>query len=197
MKIKEPQITPGLDPIKWQTFHKDYPITLIIILLNIFIFGAFHLSFIGPQIQVPHMLNSMAWTSHFFHADFLHLASNMLTALIMGFILERSLGHWLYLIITLFIWNILVFLLYFFIDSMVYGFSGIGLGLLAFATLYTRKRSSVFQILWPLLIINLFIGFIFPKISILGHFFGALSGALVYLFLFFNNEPKNKLPNYI
>jgi len=177
-----------LEPIDFKTFHKDYPVTFGIILVNVFVFIAFHLNYINPQVQLPQVLNTSAWTAHFFHAHFIHLASNMLTTIIMGFILERQIGHIKYAFIVLCTWNILVLLLYYFLQYPVYGFSGIALGLLAFATFYTRKRSTVYEILWPLLLINIFIGVFFPNISIIGHFLGAVSGGVVYIVLYFKKD---------
>ena len=173
-----------MDQINWPTFHRDFPITLGMLLVSGVFFLGYHTGFIGPQLAFPGVMNLQSWTAHFFHSSFWHLGSNTLMCVFGGLLLERRIGSDRYMFCVLCIWNLLVLSLFLFGQNPVYGFSGIAMGLMAFATLYHQNNPALYQLLLPLLLINLAFGLV-PGVSWWGHAFGLLAGVITYmLFLF-------------
>ncbi len=166
-------------PIDWSRFHKDFPVTFVILVIIFGLFGAYHLGLIQPQLAFPGVIDYTTWSAHFFHSKIWHIVSNLIILIFMGILLERHLGPKLYALTIFLIWNILVFLMFWISTDPVYGFSGIGLGLLAYGTIYLRHDPHGYQLLLPLLIVNIAFG-LFPGVSFWGHLLGAVAGFLTY-----------------
>jgi len=164
--------------INWRSFHKNYPVTFVLLLTNIILFflGAFGL--IRPLVSLPDVFNVGTFGAHFFHFDLWHAGSNMLILLLVGKILEPHLRKKL-ILITIFIWIITMIILWYCNNVPVVGFSGIGMGLLTFAMFLCRKNPYWYSLLWPMVVINILFG-IAPGISWWGHFGGAIAGMITF-----------------
>lgn len=168
-----------LAPINWSRFHKDLPVTFVITVVNISLWGLFNLGLLDPFISFGGQLNLSAWIAHFSHVSLLHLVSNLLIVILMGMMLERYVGWWRYLLMVLLVWNLSVLGLWFFNPGAVLGFSGIGMGLMVLAYFYWQDVAQMAQMIGVLVILNLIFGFM-PGVSWQGHAIGAISGLAVY-----------------
>lgn len=168
-----------LAPINWSRFHKDLPVTFVITVVNIGLWGVFNLGLLEPFISYGGQLNLSAWLAHFSHVSLLHLVSNLLIVILMGMMLERYVGWWRYLLMVLLVWNLSVLGLCFFNPGAVLGFSGIGMGLMVLAYFYWQDVAQMAQMIGVLVMLNLAFGFM-PGVSWQGHAIGAISGLAVY-----------------
>ena len=164
--------------IDWARFHRDFPVTLFLGILNISLFLLAKLSIIDPLVSVPGVLNIGTFGAHFFHFGLIHLGSNLLILLLVGRVLEPRFG-WRLLPITIFIWLLTIGILWVFNNVPVLGFSGITMGLLTFAMLEYKDDPYWYQLLWPMVIINILFG-LTPGVSWWGHLGGAVAGLGIY-----------------
>jgi len=164
--------------IDWHSFHKDYPVTFSLIVINILLFVLGSFGIITPLVSFPGILDLGTFGAHFFHFDLWHIGSNMLILLLVGRILEPNLGKAL-LPLTLSIWWLTMILLWFTNNVPVIGFSGIAMGLLTFAMLLCRKIPYWYSLLWPMVVINILFG-LAPGISWWGHLGGAIAGVISF-----------------
>lgn len=165
--------------VDWLNFYKDYPVTFLCLVANVGVFIGIKLGVVPIMVFEPSALTYHDLGSHFTHLDLMHLISNLIMLLFMGLFLERTVSSVNYLWIIGFCWLSVTSLLLVFDSGSSLGFSGIGLALIAFGFMYFRNISTVNQFLWPLLFINLFVGFL-PGISFWGHFLGAVCGVAAY-----------------
>ena len=164
--------------IDWRHFHQDFPVTFGLLLINIVLFFLGSINLIAPLVSIPGVLNLGTFGAHFFHFDLWHIGSNALILLLVGKILEPVL-HKKLILVTLCIWIITMIILWYCNNVPVIGFSGIGMGLMAFAMMICRKNPYWYSLLWPMVVINILFG-IAPGISWWGHFGGAIAGLATY-----------------
>ena len=119
-------------------------------------------------------------TSAFLHLSLLHIASNMLSLVIVGPILERALGRWRFL--TVYLLSALggSAAIYAFSNEFGYtaGASGAIFGLFGACLILIRKLGLNPQWLVGTIVLNFVITFSVPDISKLGHIGGFLTGVL-------------------
>ena len=166
--------------INWASFHKDFPITLALGIINVSLFLLAKINLIDPLVSIPGVLNIGTFGAHFFHFDLWHIGSNLLILLLVGRILEPRL-RFNFLPITLLIWLLTIGILWVVNNVPVLGFSGIAMGLLTFAMLDCKNDPYWYQMLWPMVLINILFG-LTPGVSWWGHLGGAIAGFLVYHF---------------
>lgn len=157
-----------------------FPITSAIILVNLVIFGINHMRILGaPFISRPRVFDSHLFLSNFSHLDYFHIFMNMYLLWMIGPYIESRLPAWQYVLVIFAIWILLSLMGYFINPNPSLGFSGIGLGIMAFVALFFWGQGSFSQELIKWIGINIAIGFL-PQISLAGHALGAVSGAVVF-----------------
>ena len=164
--------------IDWHSFHKDFPVTLGIILINVSLFVLGKLGLIPSLVSIPEVLNLGTFGAHFFHFDLWHIGSNLLILLLVGKILEPLL-RWKLILLTISIWILTILILWYCNNVPVIGFSGIGMGLLTFAMCVCRRNPYWYSLLWPMVVINILFG-LMPGISWWGHLGGAIAGLITF-----------------
>lgn len=164
--------------IDWHNFHRDFPVTLGLGIINTSLFLLAKIGVIDPLVSLPGVLNMGTFGAHFFHFDLLHLGSNLLILLLVGRVLEPHFKLQLFPI-TLLIWLLTIGILWVFNTVPVLGFSGITMGLLTFAMLKYKNDPYWYSLLWPMVLINILFG-LTPGVSWWGHLGGATAGLLVY-----------------
>ncbi len=167
---------------------------LIIINLFVFLFPMFYgnteqvynlFSSYGPFVKMGEYYRLL--TAAFLHANIAHLIFNMYALWIIGMQLESFIGRWRYLVVYLFsamtgsLLSVIVTP-----DAVSVGASGAIFGLLG-ALLYFGYHYRVYlgtviksQII-PLIVINLFLGFMVPGIDNAAHIGGLIGGALIMI----------------
>lgn len=161
-------------------YFNQFPITSGLILINVLIFGLNHLGFWPYTMSYPQTFNSGTFLGHLSHLSLIHILFNMAILYRIGPILETHLKPSGLLQLFLSLWFSLVGLLWFFQKTALLGFSGILMGFLVFLMLLLRKTHQEFsQSLMVLIGLNILIGFL-PDISFVGHFGGAIMGAIIF-----------------
>ncbi|MGV8142353.1 MAG: rhomboid family intramembrane serine protease [Candidatus Pacearchaeota archaeon] len=180
-------------PPQKTSFISYWSITSIIIAVNVVLFFLFSITLrIFPQsfdfiaIQTTNIISGdnlwTIFTSVFMHAGFFHLFVNMFSLFFLGSLTEKIIGRkrffWFYIIAGVFGSLFFVFLsfsgqfiprgdnLFGSVDDYAVGASGAIFGLLGLLAILL-PRKEIYLILGPLLVIILqfFIGYIFPGIS--------------------------------
>jgi rhomboid protease GluP len=160
---------------KLKFYWNRYPITMILTVVNLIIYLLNHSGLIYPVIVYPGMINLYTFFGHFSHISLMHIGFNLLILWQIGPLIESRLSRikFLFLIATLWLGLVGGGLLWLKTPSL--GFSGIGLGLLAFTGLLYRSEKKFSQSLLKWVAFNVLIGLL-PQISFLMHFLGALLG---------------------
>lgn len=131
----------------------------------------------------------------FLHGGFWHFLSNVIFFLFIGRMIEHAHGKewtwWLWAWTTIFVW----IFLYQFSENPTIGGSGFAMSLLAVYAydFYQHKKTEDFKWAVLLIIINLVIGF-GATVSFMGHFAGALAGALYAWYR--HNHPNMKFTRF-
>jgi membrane associated rhomboid family serine protease/Flp pilus assembly protein TadD len=127
-------------------------------------------------------------TAIFLHGGFIHLATNMLSLLMLGSVVERIYGSGRFFILYLFSGICGSIASYKFSPAVGVGASGAVMGLAGVIMVFTiryrhaispRFRDEVRRVLAPLVFLQLAIGFAWPAIDSMAHLGGFLSGCLL------------------
>ncbi len=178
-----------------EVFEMKKPyITYILIALNIFIylfftfFGKYDdvindFALYGPFVRLGEYYRLLSCV--FLHANIIHLALNCYALYILGPQLESYMGRWKYLLIYLFS-GVIGSLLSITMNSSVVSIGASGAifgvmgGLLYFGYHYRLYLGNVLKSqLVPLIIVNLFYGFLVPGIDNFAHIGGLIGGVLM------------------
>jgi membrane associated rhomboid family serine protease len=165
-------------PPRFSTYWQYFPLTTGIILANALIFIY---NWIGPQpiIAFPETINSALYLAHLSHISIPHFIFNMLAFAFIAPLIEQRVSPFAFMAFFLSIWSLTISLSYPFMTSPVLGFSGILMGFLAVAVGFFYDLPELRKTLLGWLGVNIFIGLL-PGISFLGHFMGALAGAITF-----------------
>lgn len=168
---------------------KTIIITYVLIVLNILLYLLEVLGIINPLDFATSGIairNNRFWvliTSAFMHADIIHLACNMYSLYIIGTQVETVLGKVKYLIVYFISAIVCALLSGLLTNGASIGASGAIFGLLG-ALLYFGYHYRLYlgnvmtsQIL-PVILLNLFIGFVIPGVDNFGHIGGLVGGIL-------------------
>jgi membrane associated rhomboid family serine protease len=135
-------------------------------------------------------------TADFLHYGILHLGLNMYALWLLGRECERLLGRWRFAVLYLLagVGGAVA----------VYCFSGLGVaaagasssifGLMGALFFFFRRQNADVRGLAGLLVLNLFITFVVPQISVLGHLGGLVTGAIVGAVLAYAPRGPARLP---
>lgn len=168
---------------------KTIIITYVLIVLNILLYLLEVSGIINPldfATSGSAIRNNRFWvliTSAFMHADIIHLACNMYSLYIIGTQVETVLGKLKYLIVYFISAIVCALLSGLLTNGASIGASGAIFGLLG-ALLYFGYHYRLYlgnvmtsQIL-PVILLNLFIGFVIPGVDNFGHIGGLVGGIL-------------------
>jgi len=194
----------------FKLFIKLYPITTIILAVDLFIYllflitGTWHVApdfalrmFVFSAGSNDAILNQGAWwqlvTPIFLHIHFSHILFNAFSLFIFGPALEVMLGKWRYataFLATGIIANIAALFLEP-VGFSHYGASGALFGLLGiYIFLVIFKRESISRqdqtVVFVIVLISLISSFIGADIDVMGHLIGFLSGLILAPLFFFN-----------
>ncbi len=162
-------------------YIQSFPITVTIIIINVVVFIGIHLKLISftSAVSLPQTYHIGTFLSHFSHVEWWHILMNMAIFYNISPLIESRLSQITYALIIFSIWIILAFLIIPFIQTPSLGFSGILLGLLAFATgLYWHVKQISHQLMsW--IGLNILIGLL-PMVSFIGHVGGVVAGGIVW-----------------
>ncbi len=177
---------------------KEFPITYSLIILNVFIFlvttispelteemfqlGGLNGFYVVLKGEIYRLFSSM-----FLHNDIMHISMNMLSIYMVGRVVERLFSTWIYLGIY-FISGLFGSFAYIYLNPLDWavGASGALFGifgaLAGFAFVQRKQMGREFigfmQNFGVVLLINFFIGLIFPNIAISAHVGGLLAGVI-------------------
>ncbi len=180
-------------------------LTLTLIMINSLLFLVVNL-LLGGDLLLSLTQNNNAilvegeiwrlFTANWFHADILHLLSNMVGLLIFGLMLENAVLKWQYLLIYLcsgLIGNIAsLFLAPPYVDSL--GASGCIFGVLAASFIINRRFDPAAFGLGILFSIFFVILSIAPNVDTWAHVFGALGG-IILGYVFSPKSPEERFKN--
>lgn len=164
-------------------FCRNYPLTSFIIAVDLLIFGLNWLWLEVPLVVMPGEFSLASLLGNFSHTSFFHIAFNMVIFSRFAPLLEKKLSATEFMFVFLGIVMFLVAGEMKFLTSPVIGFSGVGLGTLAFAGLLFRQNTVFAKSLFTLVIVNVLFGFM-PGISFVGHALGAAAGIIVFALFF-------------
>lgn len=177
-------------------FLRKYPITSVILLLNIVYFALIRLvtsasenetifrwgAFYKPAIEDGEYYRFL--TSIFMHFEISHLLFNLFSIFLFAAVLEKLIGRFKFMLLYL-ISGIAGNLLTYAFDSpaLSLGASGAIFGVFG-AFLYLSRKSNVLdtnsrRTIISLVVVNLVLTFILPDISITGHLGGFVAGLLL------------------
>jgi membrane associated rhomboid family serine protease len=182
-------------------------VTPLLILINIVVFGVTvyqaqdlgqnqHSELFIDWYLGPGMVAYGEWwrlfTAGFLHYGPVHIALNMLGLYVLGRELEPELGRLRFIavyLVSLLGGSVAVFL-FGEMNPATAGASGAVFGLMGgFAVLLIRKRMSAGPAI-GLIAVNVYLSFVFPGISILGHIGGLVTGAIATAALLYAPRPR-------
>ncbi|WP_339159271.1 rhomboid family intramembrane serine protease [Paenibacillus sp. FSL W8-0186] len=182
----------------WRTYLKSYPVTCLILAINIVMFV---LTAVGPEeaiLEYGAMINREPYTSEwwrfvasiFLHFNFGHLFSNSFGILIFTPPMERLLGSWRYVLLYLgsgIVGNLITMGIYQH-SSMVhisagasgaiYGIYGAFLYVALFQRQFMDEASR--KTLYSLLIVGIVFSFLVPQVNWIAHLGGFIGGFFIY-----------------
>jgi rhomboid protease GluP len=165
--------------IKKITFYANrYPVTTSVTVLNLLIFIGNNSGAFLPVIAYPGALDLYSFFAHFSHLDLIHIGFNLLILWKIGPLVEQRLGAPKFTILILLLWSGLVTGGFFLLQHPSLGFSGIGLGLLAYTGILYRHDRVFSQTILKWVAFNVLIGLL-PQISFLMHFLGSALGLVL------------------
>ncbi len=176
---------------KYKNGNTSFTLATIFILICVHIFSIaidYHDSLINAFCISPYMFKDKEYyrifTAMFFHLNFYHLISNVLSLYIFGSRLEKYLGKVNY-VATYTFGIILSGLFSFFINKDAYsiGASGAIFALEGFLLYYSFKYKKIFAgldffVFIQFAVINILFGFLYPNIDNAGHIGGFLAGII-------------------
>lgn len=162
-------------------YFREFPLTCIIVALNVAIFIWINALAPNPYLylNVPGTFSLGTFLAHFAHQSIIHIFFNMFVFAQISPILEKYLGQMTYLLVLVAIWILTVGLMRPVLDTPTLGFSGILMGLMSFVIFLFYHVPQIRNQLVFWLGINLLVG-LSPGISFWGHFMGALAGLIVF-----------------
>lgn len=160
---------------KLKFYWSHYPITVVLTVMNLVIYVLNHSGLIYPVIVYPGMLNLYAFLGHFSHIDLIHIGFNLMILWQVGPLIEQRITRLKFVFLLSLLWLGLVGGGLLWMTHPSLGFSGIGLGLLAYTGLLYWNEKEFSRSLLKLVGFNVLIGLL-PQISFLMHFLGAVIG---------------------
>lgn len=179
---------------------RKHPVTYTIIVLNILMLfvtitsGGFDnitllkLGALNPVLVSTNGEYYRIFTAMFLHGGFLHIFSNMYVLLLLGRTLEKTVGSLKFAIIYFLsgIGSSILVILLASPTSVTIGASGAIFGVIGALLYVTFSKKNWFtprsvQSIRMLVVINLFITFLIPNVSVAGHIGGLITGFLVML----------------